>query len=84
MNRGTAGDEILEARIVHAGEETTCTVKDENGNNIDVINAGYKGWLIIECNKQGQVGDSFMVKFFLKNSGVLTVNGVISRQSGQS
>ena len=80
MNKGTAGDEILEVRIVHAGEETACEVKDENGNAVNVINAGFKGWLIIECNKAGQVGDSFMVKFFFKNSGVLTVNGVITRQ----
>jgi len=76
MNRGTAGDEILEARIVHAGEETAC-----NGTGY-VVNAGFKGWLTFACQKTNQatVGDSFMLKIFFKNSGVLTVNGVITRQ----
>ena len=103
MNKGTAGDEILGVRIVHAGEEAECVViggNDETfnaikgyggwgydsqltANVINVINAGYKGWLTIVCNKNGQVGDSFMVKFFFKNSGVITVSGVISKQEGE-
>ena len=79
MNRGTAGDEILEARIVHAGEETVC-----NGTGY-VVNAGFKGWLTFACSQaqktnKATVGDSFMLKIFFKNSGILTVNGVITRQ----
>jgi len=79
MNKGTAGDEILEVRIVHAGEETTCTVK--NGT---IVNAGLKGWLLFVCEQdekqnKATVGDSFMLKIYFKNSGAMTVSGVISR-----
>jgi len=74
MNKGTAGDEILEVRIVHAGKEKLC-----NGTGY-VVDAGFKGWLLFGCNETGEVGDSFMLKIYFKNSGVLTVSGVVSRQ----
>jgi len=75
MNKGTAGDEIVEVRIVHAGEESGCSGKGW------VIPAGYKGWLTFNCYKsgKGRVGDAFTLKIFFKNSGTYTVNGVISR-----
>ena len=74
MNKGTAGDEILEVRIVHAGEEKPC-----NGTGY-IVDAGFRGWLLFGCDETGEVGDSFMLKIYFKNSGVLTVSGVVSRQ----
>ena len=87
MNKGTAGDEILELRIAHKGEEVAGKCKvfykppgAEEETEITTINAGFSDWLTVKCERKGEVGDSFMLKFFFKNSGVITVSGVISRQ----
>jgi len=81
MNKGTADDIILKAYITHKGEEKECSADKTS------ITVGFADWVRFTCPKDGQteaeVGDSFILRIFFKNSGAMTVSGVISRSVSQ-